>query len=131
MKLVVGIVHLVSAKDGLQATLIKHLIVGHERKYFNQGFYLLPNLGEDGGILRITLREAVYTGATIFVVIGFRLNERVETVHNRATTHNYNTNGANRTTNVVSCLKIYCGKILYILVGIRGNQLSAAQRRVS
>ena len=130
MELVVGIIHLVGSEDGFQTTLIKRLIVRYQRKSFNQGFYLLPYLREDGSILRITLREPVNTGTTIFVVIGIWLNERVETIYYLSTTYNYNTYGANRTALIVGCLEIYRCEILYLYIVSGGSSIGGPKSGV-
>ena len=50
MELVVGVVHLVDAEDGLQAVFVECLVVRHQGKARNERLDLFPDFGEDGGV---------------------------------------------------------------------------------
>ena len=67
---IIRVVHLVSAEDSLQTTLIESLVMGYEGKSLDQWLYLLPNFREDGGILCILTRKTMYLGTPIVIVVG-------------------------------------------------------------
>ena len=67
---IIRVVHLVSAEDGLQTTLIESLVMGYEGKSLDQWLYLLPNFREDRGILCILTRETMHLGIPIVIVVG-------------------------------------------------------------
>ena len=85
--------------------------MGYEGKSLNQWLYLLPNFREDGGILCILRRETMNLGTPIIIIIGLRLNQRVEGIHDLAISDDNHTNGANAGSLVVGSLKIYCSKV--------------------
>lgn len=67
IKLVIGIIHLIDAEDGFQATLIKGFVVGDKRQaalavhavdafyavLLEQGFHLFSHEREDGGVFGV------------------------------------------------------------------------------
>jgi hypothetical protein len=71
---IIRVVHLVSAEDSLQTTLIESLVMGYEGKSLDQWLYLLPNFREDGGILCVLTRETMYLTTPIIIIIGLRLD---------------------------------------------------------
>ena len=82
VKLVVGIIHLIYSEYRLQATFVKWLVVGYQWQIFNQRLNLPPYFGEDGSIISINLGKAVYLCIPVTVIIGFRVDERVERIYN-------------------------------------------------
>ena len=111
---IIRIVHLVSAEDSLQTTLIECLVMGYEGKPLDQWLYLFPDFREDGGILCVLTCETMHLGTPIIIIIGLRLDERVEGINNLAISDDNHTNGADTGTLVVGSLKIYCCKVSHI-----------------
>ena len=111
---IVGIVHLIDAEDGFQTAFVKSLVVGHEGEARYHGFYLPPNVREDGGILRIGGAQAVHHAATEGIILRLGLDERVELIHYLTATHYDYAHRADRRPLVVGCFKIYCCKVLHI-----------------
>jgi len=72
---IIRIVHLVSAEDSLQTTLIECLVMGYEGKPLDQWLYLFPDFREDGGILCILTCETMNLGTPIIIIIGLRLDQ--------------------------------------------------------
>ena len=103
---IIRIVHLVSAKDCFQTTLIKSFVVGYKGKTLNQWLYLFPDFWEDGGFLCVLTRETMHLGTPIIIIIGLRLDQRVEGINNLAISDDDHTNGANTGSLVVGSLKI-------------------------
>ena len=111
---IIRIIHLVSAKDGLQTTLIECFIMGYEGKSLDQWLYLFPDFREDGGVLCVLTRETMHLGTPIIIIIGLRLDQRVEGIYNLAIPDDYHTNRADTGAFVVGSLKIYCCKVSHI-----------------
>ena len=111
VKLIVGPIHPIDLHDSTQATLVKHLVVCHQGQSFNQRSHLGPHLGEHIGRVGIVGSQAMHTAAEPSVIIGFRLNETVETIRHRSITDDDNTHAADAGRAFVSRLKIYGCKV--------------------
>ena len=83
----------------------------HKRQSFYQRLYLFPDFGKDGCFIRIVATQTMYLTAPEIIIVWLRLDKRVERIYNFSIAYDDYSNGANRRTLVVSCLKIYCCKI--------------------
>ena len=79
-ELIIRIIHLVAAKHGLQAALVKGTVVSHQRQALDERRYLLPHVRENRSVFGVFLPQAVHTGVPIIIVIRLGLNQRIETV---------------------------------------------------
>jgi hypothetical protein len=111
IKKIVGIIHLIDAEDGLQASFVKGTVVGYQGEAFYQGLYLLPYLGKDGGFLGVFPAKAVDLRAPIGIVVRLGLDEGIELFRNLPVPHDDNANGTNAAALVVGCLEIYGCKV--------------------
>lgn len=111
---IVGVVHTIGAEGGLEAALVERLVVRHQGQTLNEGFDLRPNVGEDGGVLRIALAEPMHHGATVVIVIRFGVDERVVRIYYLAAADDDDAHGAYRTALVVGCLEIYGCEVLHM-----------------
>ena len=78
---IVRVIHPVDPEDGLQAAFVEGRIVRHEGESFDEGFDLLPDIGEYRCILRIFRPESMDPPAEPLVILGFRMDQAVEPVH--------------------------------------------------
>jgi len=115
VEFVIRIVHLVTTEDGLQAALIESLVMGHEGQALNQRLYLFPYLREDRRLLRILATETVDLAAPEIIVVGLRLYQGIERVHNLTTPDDHHTYRADTGTLVVGRLEIDCCKVIHYL----------------
>ena len=111
MELIVGIIHVIATEDRLEAILVKGFVVGNQRKTLDQRRNLSPYLGEGGGMTGVTFGKAMHLGAPEVVVVGLRLDERIERIDYLAISYNNNTHRAYTRGFVVGCLKVYSSKI--------------------
>lgn len=111
IELIIGIVHLIDAEHGLEATLVEGTVVRHQRQTFDQRLYLSPHHGEYGRVVSVLVREAVYFLAEPGVVVGFGMDERVERVGDDAAAHHHHAHAAHAAALSVSGLEIYGGKV--------------------
>ena len=114
VEFIAGICHAVFCKNGFQATFIKGAIVSHQGETGNAWSDLLPHIGETGLSVGIAPGKAVYCGCPVCVIIGDRLNERVEFIHNHAPAHHDYADAANARPPSVGSLKIYRYKISHM-----------------
>lgn len=122
IEIIVGIVHLVDPEGGFQAALIECLVVGHEGESLDQRSHLCPYLAEHGRIVCVLAGESVHLCAEIAVIVGLRLDERVERVGDFPVAHHYHTHAAYRAAGPVGGLKIDGGKVfhgLFVCVNIQ------------
>ena len=110
-KRIVGIVHLIDAEHGFEATFVKGTVVGHERQTFDQRLNLPPNVGEHRRIVRVLVREPVNLLAEPRVVVGFGLDERVKRVGDDTSTHHHHTHAAHAAALPVGGLEVYGCKV--------------------
>ena len=68
---IVGIVHLIDAEHGFQATLVERLVVGYEREAGYLGLYLLPHFWEDRCIICIGSAQSMHLTAPVVVILRF------------------------------------------------------------
>lgn len=110
---VIWIIHLITAKNRFQATLIKGLVVGHQRQTFYKRFYLSPYFGEYRSLVGVGLCQSVYPCIPIKIIIRFWMDERIVRIHHLTTTHHNNTYAAHAGSLIVSGLEIYRCKIIH------------------
>lgn len=115
-ELVVGIIHLIATEDGFQTCLVERLVVGNERQPFYQRLYLSPHLGKDGSLLSVVSRKTMHPCACIIIIVGFGLDERIESIGDLAIPHNHHPNRTNACALVVGRLEVYCRKISHLMV---------------
>ena len=108
MEDIVGIIHPVDPKDRFQTALIKDAVMGHHRVSFQQWFNLRPDLREDGRVLRVLGPQAVNLLAEPLVVLGLRVDERVEGVHDDVVADDDNTDGAHAGSLLIRRLEVLC-----------------------
>lgn len=94
VELIVGICHPVLGKGGFQTTFFKRSVVGDKRKVLNQRFYLCPYFRKGRLTVGVTASETVNIGSPICIIVGSRLDERVELIDYLATAHYHNANAA-------------------------------------
>lgn len=85
---VIRVIHLIDAEHGFQAAFIKRAVVGHKRKSLYERLYLCPDLREHRRIISIGTAQTVDLLAPVVVVVGLRLDKRVERIRNLTVTHN-------------------------------------------
>ena len=90
----------------------------HERQSLNERLDLRPHFGEDGGIVGVSMTEAVHALAPIYIVIGFRLDERVERVGDDAVANNYHAHTAHAAGVLVGGFEVDGGKIIHVLMNV-------------
>ena len=78
---IIGVVHLIAAEHGFQATFVEGFVVCHEGQTLYAGRNLGPHLGEERRVLRVDLRETMHLCAEVVVNFGLGLDERIELVH--------------------------------------------------
>ena len=115
MEHIVRIIHLVNLKNSLQASLIKAGVVCHQWQALNLRCYLLPDIREHWGIVRIFRPQAMDFLAELLVVFRLRMNEAVERVNDLSATDDNHTHAANTARLFVRRLEIYCCKICHFL----------------
>ena len=115
-ELVVGIIHLITTEDGFQTALVERLVVGNERQSFYQRLYLSPHLGKDGSLLSIVSRKTMHPTTSIIIIVGFGLDERIESIGDLAIPHNHHSNRTNACALVVGRLEVYCRKVSHLMV---------------
>ena len=113
-ELIVGIVHPIDAKDGLEATLVEGSVVGHKGQTLYQRLYLCPDFREDGGIFCVSPAKAMDLRTPVVVVVRLGLNEGVEGIDYLSVTNDNDTNRADAAALVVGGLKINCCKIFHL-----------------
>ena len=115
-ELIVGIVHLIDAEHGPEATLVKRTVVRHEGQSCDERLYLPPHGGEHGGVFGVLVRESVYRLAEPGVVVGFGMDEAVERVGDDATEHHHHAHAADAAALPVGGFEIYGGKVGHTIV---------------
>ena len=115
-ELIVGIVHLIDAEHGPEATLVKRTVVRHEGQSGDERLDLSPHNGEHGGVFGVLVRESVYRLAEPGVVVGFGMDERVERVGDDAAAHHHHAHAADAAALSVGGLEIYGGKVGHTIV---------------
>ena len=111
MEDVVGIVHPVDPKDRLEAALVEDAVVGYHRVSFQEGLDLLPYLREDGSVLRVFGSEAVHLPAEPLVVLGLRVDERIEGIHDDVVEDDDHADGAHAGSLLIRRLEVYAVEI--------------------
>ena len=113
---VAGIVHAICAVGGADAAFVELLVVGHEWQVSYPPVYVAPHFVECAGILYIGHGYAVdVTGEMAEYVIGFGVDEFVETVVDAAVHDLDRTYGADRTWLVVGCLYVYGYEVIHLI----------------
>lgn len=68
--------------------------MGNKRKVLNQRFYLCPYFRKGGLTVCVPASETVYLGCPVCIIVGCRLDERVELIDYLATPHYHNADAA-------------------------------------
>jgi len=104
---IVRIVHLIDAEHLLEATFIKRAVVGDQWQSLDARFNLFPYEGEDRSVLRVFRSQTMDLAAEPLVVLRFRMDQAVETIHDFSLTHHYDANAAGAAGTLVGRLEIY------------------------
>ena len=113
---VVGIVHLIAAEHGFQATFIEGFVVRHKWQPLYAGRNLGPHLGEERRVLRVDLRETMHLRAEVVVNFGFGLDERIELVHLNAIPIDDNAHATHARALVVGRFEINSCEVFHTVV---------------
>lgn len=113
VKFIVGIFHAILGKYRPQPTLVKWPVVSHKGQSLNKRLYLRPYLRKCRLSVGIPACQAMYLGSPISIVIGCRLNKRVEFVDNLTSAHNDHTDTTHVASSSVGRLKINRNKVLH------------------
>ena len=84
---IIGIIHAIATEDGLEAALVERFVVCNQWKPFYQRYYLRPDLRKNRSIVGIFAAESMHPCTEIGIIIGLRLNEGIEGVHDFAVTY--------------------------------------------
>ena len=107
VKFIVRIVHLIDAEYLLETAFIKKTVVGDQRQSLDKRFNLLPYEGEDGRILGVFRPEPVYLPAEPLVILRFRMDQAVESVHDLSATNDDYADAADAAGTLVGRLEVY------------------------
>jgi hypothetical protein len=121
IELVVGIVHLVHAEDGLEATLVEGAVVRHQWKTGYLRFYLFPYIREDGGLGGVSFRQPVYLGEAPQVPSRFGADKTVVVVCDDTIADNYYAYAAYAGALRVGYLKINGSEIFHNFFGAEAS----------
>ena len=116
VELIIWIVHLIYAKNSLQTTFVKRLVMSNEWQVLYQRLYLSPYFWKNWCIVSIFMAETMYLAAPVVIIVGLGLYERVERIYYLTITNNDYSNGTNRRTLVIGCFEIYCCKVFHLFV---------------
>ena len=119
---IVRIVHLIAAEDGFQAAFVEGFVMRHQWQTFDEWFYLFPHFGEDWSIFCVLTSQTMYLTAPIIIIVGLRLDQRIERIHDLTIPDNHNTNGADAGPLIIGSLKIYSSKVSHISCKDTKNQ---------
>ena len=111
VELIIGIVHLITTEDCFQARLVEGLIMGNKRQAFNHRLYLFPYFRKNRSFFCVTPGKPMNPCVPIIIVIRFRLNQRIELVHNLSAPYNNHAYGAYTCTFCIGRLEINRGKV--------------------
>ena len=92
VELIVGICHPILGKGGFQTTFIKRPVVGDKWKSLYQQLYLRPYFRKGWLTVCITASETVNLGSPVCIIVGRRLNKRVELIDYLTSSHHHNAN---------------------------------------
>ena len=115
VELVVGIVHLIDTEHGLEASFVETGVVRNEGEALDERFNLLPDVREYRCIFGVLRPKSVYLLADPLVVLGLRVDETVEGIHNLPVTHYHHSDGAYTGGLLVCRLEVYRCKISHNL----------------
>ena len=113
---IVGVVHLIAAEHGFQATFVEGFVVRHEGQPLYARRNLGPHLGEERRVLRVDLRETMHLRAEVVVNFGFGLDERIELVHFNAISINDNAHATHARALVVGRFEINSCEVFHTVV---------------
>ena len=88
IELVIRIIHLIATEHSFQATLVERLVMGHQRKSFDQWLNLCPHLREHRGVFCILSSQTMHLRTPIIIVVRLRLNQGIERIHYLAIAYN-------------------------------------------
>ena len=113
---VVGVVHLIAAEYGFQATFVEGFVVRHEGQALYAGRNLGPYLGEEWRALRVDGCETMHLRAEVVVNFGFGFDERIELVHFNAISINDNAHATHARALVVGRFEINSCEVFHTVV---------------
>ena len=113
---IIGVVHLIAAEHGFQATFVEGFVVRHERQPLYAGRNLGPYLGEEWRVLRVDLRETMHLRAEVVINFGFGFDERIELVHLNAISINDNAHATHARALVVGRFEINSCEVFHTVV---------------
>ena len=111
MEDIIGIIHAVYSEGSLEAALIEACIVGDKRQAFYLGSNLFPDKGEDGCVIGILGTQAVHLAAEPLVVLGLRVDERIEGIHDDVVADDDHADGAHAGSLLIRRLEVYAVEI--------------------
>ena len=115
VELVVWVVHLIYLEDSLETSFIETGVVRNEGEALDERFNLLPDVREYRCIFGVLRPKSVYLLAEPLVVLGLRVDETVEGIHNLPVTHYHHSDGAYTGGLLVCRLEVYRCKISHNL----------------
>lgn len=113
---IIGVVHLIAAEHGFQATFVEGLVVRHKRQALYARRNLGPYLGKERCALRVDLRETMHLRAEVVVNFGFGFDERIELVHFNAIPINDNAHATHARALVVGRFEINSCEVFHTVV---------------
>ena len=115
---IIGVVHLIAAEHGFQATFVEGFVVRHEGQALYAKRNLGPHLGKERCVLRVDLRETMHLRAEVVVNFGFGLDERIELVHFNAIPIDDNAHATHARALVVGRFEINSCEVFHTVVVI-------------
>ena len=122
---IVGVLHLVGLKDGLQAAFVEGAVVRHKGQSGDAWRDLFPHFRKGGGVVGIIRTQTVHLLAEPRVVVGHRMDEAVEGVGDDAVAHDHHADAAHAAALSVGGLEIDGCKVFHTSLfdaGIFGRQ---------
>ena len=113
IELIIGIIHLIAAHHGLEATLVERTVVRHQRQSLDERLYLFPNVWKHRGIFSIRLGDTMDHCVPIQVVVRLWLNQGIELIRDYTVTYHHYTNAAHASALVVGGLEVDGGEIFH------------------
>ncbi len=113
MELIIGIVHAIHTEYRLEATLVKHTVMRHQRQPLDERSHLGPHLRKDVSPFRILFRQSMNHRTTVIVIFRFGMNEEILFIDHLSASHYHHAHTANAAALVVGRLKIYSCKIIH------------------
>ena len=116
-EVVAGIMEAVGAEDGFEAAFVEAGVVSYEGNVGGETvgfkgcqdtvFYLIPNVREERGVLRIVGAQAVDLLTEPGIVVRIRMDKTVEGVHHFPIAHDDDAHGADAAGAAVGSFEVY------------------------